>query len=567
MNIPLDRLEEVIDARILERGQDYFDSGAVDEPEELEPGLYEAIVEGSDDYTVRVRLKGNSVTEHHCDCPYDLGPVCKHVVALLLDLRDNVFMRPAMAEGKKATKKPTVAQQVDSALSAVPHNELASFVRERCMADAAFRQQFFITCAPQTVGGDRKDHLKQIRSGLRAVAGRGGYFGWNETFAAAAVLHDMLGQADSLIKKGHAPRALPMIDAVIEGGAEAMENADDSNGDIGGAITSAMELLANLAEATPDEPFRRELLAGIQRMLADEAVSNCDWNGLLEPAAAALVRTGAEAAPLMASLKRSAAKQYFGSAARNALLDLARRFQGEAAADALEDSFMVHTDVRQRVIEAAIKAKDWPRARQLAEAGRQVMHDGRPATHAHYWTPYLLRIAQLTKDTPEVVRLARVLVVDNDNNAMEHYKLLREHVPAGEWKSFVYKLLGDLRKSARGYNHALIASICAAEERWGEVMALASDEGANPFMYHSMLDEYEQELAQHYPEEVATMLAERAEAHASRPNPKRDDYVQATKLLRRIQKLGDRQLVDALATDWRARLARRKGLMEELGKL
>lgn len=568
MNIPLDHLDEVIDARILERGQDYFGSGAVGEPEELEQGLYEAIVEGSDDYTVRVRLKGNSVIEHHCDCPYDLGPVCKHVVALILELKDTVLSRPASTKGAKAAKKkPTVAQQVDSALSTLPHDELAAFVRERCMADASFRQQFLITCAPQAVSGDRKYHLKQIRSGLRAVAGRGGYFGWNETFAAAAVLDNVLEQADSLIKKGHAPRALPMVTAVIEGGAEAMENADDSNGDIGGAITSAMELLADLAGASHDEPFRMELLAGIQHMLANEAISDCDWNGLLEPAAAALVRTEAEAAPLMASLKRSAAKPHYGSAARNALLDLTRRFKGEAAAHAMEESFMVHTDVRERAIEAAIKAKDWQRARQLAQDGKLVMHDGGPATHAHYWTPYLLRIAQLTKDIPEVVRLARALVVDNGNNAMEQYKLLRKHVPADEWKPFVDKLLNDLRKGARGYNRHLTASICAVEERWDVVMALARDEAENPYTYHSTLDEYEQKLAQLYPEEVATMLAERAEAYASRPNPKRDDYVQATKLLRRIRKLGDRQLVDALATDWRARLARRKGLMEELDKV
>lgn len=62
MSIPLDQFEQVIEERILERGLKYFESGAVSEPEELEPGLYEAVVKGSDDYTVRVRIQGNAIT-------------------------------------------------------------------------------------------------------------------------------------------------------------------------------------------------------------------------------------------------------------------------------------------------------------------------------------------------------------------------------------------------------------------------------------------------------------------------------------------------------------------------
>lgn len=61
----------------------------MDEPKELEGGLFEAVVQGSDGYTVRVRVKGSTVTEHVCDCPYDPGPVCKHVVALILCVQND----------------------------------------------------------------------------------------------------------------------------------------------------------------------------------------------------------------------------------------------------------------------------------------------------------------------------------------------------------------------------------------------------------------------------------------------------------------------------------------------
>ncbi len=567
MNISLDQFEQVIEERILERGLKCFESGAVNEPEELEPGLYEAVVNGSDDYTVRVRIKGNAVTEYDCDCPYD-GTVCKHVVALIFELQQDQLTLPKRGKGKKAAKKPTVAEQVDRALAGLPHNELSAYVRERCMADAAFRQHFLIACAPQAITEGRKDHLKLLRSNLRAVAGRGGFFGWNETLAAASVLHDMLGKAENLMQKGHPQRALPMISAVIEAGTEAIQRADDSNGDIGGGLESAMELLEQLANADHEEAFRKELLAEVLRLQADKDICDHDFNDHLEPAAAALVRTAAEAVPLMASLKRSADAVHGGSSARSALLGLTLRFQGQEAAAVLEESFMAHSDVRESAIEAAIKAKDWPRARRLAVEGGHAKLNGRPATHEHYWMPHLLRIAQLTKDIPEVVRLARTLLVDSNTNGMELYRLLHQHVPAGEWPTFFETLLSDLR-SGKYQHRSLIANICAAEQRWDVVMDIVrKEEGSNGIPYfHSTLDDYEAELTVHYPEEVATLLAERAEAYASKSGPKRDDYVQAVKLLRRLRKLGGQELVASLVTDWRLRLKRRIGLMEQLDKL
>lgn len=567
MNISLDHFEDQIDERILERGLAYFEAGAVDEPEELEPGLYEAVVEGSDDYTVRVRVEGSTITEFDCDCPYD-GPVCKHVVALLFELQEHVLPLPKPGKGRKAARKPTVADQVDRAMADLPHKELIAFVRARCMADAAFRKQFLVACAPQAITGDRKDHLKTLRAGLRAAAGRDGYFGWNDTYAAAVVLHDMLDQAGTLIQKGHPQRALPMISAVIEAGAEAMQYADDSNGEIGGGIVSAMELLEELAQAEHKEAFRKELLAEVSRLLADETVKECDWNEHLEPTAAALVRSEAEAAPIIAALERSAMEPYGGSSAREALLELTRKFHGHEAVVAMEEAFLVHTDVRERAINKAIEAKDLDRARKLAEQGNEVRHNGKPVTHEQYWTPHLLRIAQLAGDASEVVRLARIMLVDGHQGGMEEYKLLRKDVPAGEWPTFVEKLLGDLRNSRSGKSE-LIASLCAAEERWDELMDIARKEARNRNLYaiHNTLDDHEKELAKHFRDEVTTLLAERAEAFASTTNPKRHDYVEATKLLRRVRKLGGHQLVDALAADWRVRLKRRKGLMEELDKL
>lgn len=575
MPISLSTFEHDIDEKTLDRGLKYFQRGQVDEPEELEPGLYEVMVQGTDTYTVHIRVQGDAVTEQRCDCPYDLGDVCKHVAAVLFKLQEDALDLPVKTEdgkgsGKKkasATRKPTAAQQVDRALAAVPHDELVAYVRALCMDDAGFRQHFLSTCAPEAITQDHHDYLKQVRQGLRAVAGRGGFIGWDDAYAAGVVLDDKVVKARTLFSKGHPAKALPMLTAVIQAGAEAMEYADDSNGDIGGGIASAMELLHEMAGAEHEEPFRLELLGQVQRLLGDKQVYEHDFNGLLLPTAAKLMRSEAEVAPIMATLKREANESFGGSSAREALIGLTRRFKGDAAAATLEESYLQFTDVREKAIEAAIEAKDWQRAKQLAEDGMQLHAADRNRGDKEHWLPYLLRIAQLTKDGKEVLRLARLLLVSGHTGGMEYYKLLRSMVPAAEWRVFIDALLRDMRAAKwRNVSDDLCARICAAEERWKELLGMVRNEDWTPYRFYTVLNEHEPELGKHYPKEVATILAERANALASRNGAKPDDYDTAVRMLRRVRKLGEHQLADALTADWRVRLKRRPRLMQALGK-
>ena len=57
MQIPLNQFEQYIDETILKRGLRYFKNGQVHEPEEISPGVYEAIVEGTEDIPCNLLLK------------------------------------------------------------------------------------------------------------------------------------------------------------------------------------------------------------------------------------------------------------------------------------------------------------------------------------------------------------------------------------------------------------------------------------------------------------------------------------------------------------------------------
>ena len=110
MTLRLSDFEQQIDPTILRRGYEYFIIGSVTDVDDLGDGEYEATVEGSDIYNVSLHIEGDEVTEYDCDCPYDWGPVCKHVVAVLFHLRKELQETPRKQTRSKPKKESEAAQ-------------------------------------------------------------------------------------------------------------------------------------------------------------------------------------------------------------------------------------------------------------------------------------------------------------------------------------------------------------------------------------------------------------------------------------------------------------------------
>lgn len=80
--------ERYIAPVVLEMGEECFYNGGVRGIKESEPGTWIAEVRGAFVNRVRVGIRRDRVTEWRCTCSFDDGPVCKHVVAVLLALEE-----------------------------------------------------------------------------------------------------------------------------------------------------------------------------------------------------------------------------------------------------------------------------------------------------------------------------------------------------------------------------------------------------------------------------------------------------------------------------------------------
>lgn len=84
----LENFEKKIPEHILDRGADYFEMGNIENVEKVDVGEFSAIVLGSEEYSVFLKFdRQDEIMEHSCNCPYDRGNFCKHLVAVLFYLK------------------------------------------------------------------------------------------------------------------------------------------------------------------------------------------------------------------------------------------------------------------------------------------------------------------------------------------------------------------------------------------------------------------------------------------------------------------------------------------------
>ncbi len=88
IKIELDRIRELCTDASFARGEIYFEEGRV-RIKDASPTRIEATVAGTDHYQVEVDLTDGIAAT--CSCPYSFEGYCKHIVATLLAVRDEVL--------------------------------------------------------------------------------------------------------------------------------------------------------------------------------------------------------------------------------------------------------------------------------------------------------------------------------------------------------------------------------------------------------------------------------------------------------------------------------------------
>ena len=126
--MPVNRsdIRELCTEAVFERGQNYYDEGHIHERRRVDD-IVTATVEGSKLYDVTLSLSEPDF-DPWCTCPYDGQGECKHVVAVLLSLIDEL----PEDEGER----------IDEVFADIEPSALQAFVREELARDDAMLDRF-----------------------------------------------------------------------------------------------------------------------------------------------------------------------------------------------------------------------------------------------------------------------------------------------------------------------------------------------------------------------------------------------------------------------------------------
>ena len=134
MNFPAFEID--IDRKILDRGFDYYENDNVDEVENLGNGEFQAVVQGSEEYEVFIKIENGKVAEHTCECPYDWGDICKHEVAVLYYIRDSEIY-------KEKTGNEGLRSQIQTVIDELTEEKLRDYILFYALRNKQFRKDFF----------------------------------------------------------------------------------------------------------------------------------------------------------------------------------------------------------------------------------------------------------------------------------------------------------------------------------------------------------------------------------------------------------------------------------------
>ncbi|MDR2496026.1 MAG: hypothetical protein LBD21_02740 [Tannerellaceae bacterium] len=570
MKILLDYFEHQIDEKILKRGLDYFVNGCVTDVNELGDGNYAITVEGSDTYTVNLSIDENTVAEFECDCPYDMGPVCKHVAAALFYLQQEELATIALPakKAKRRQKQKSVAEQAKELLGILPHDALRAFIRDTCASDGKFRQLFVAKHINYLYCESKDLYTKQLQALIKTYSHKHGFVDYRDAKSLGGIVGEMAAEAMAILGKGEVRKPMFIALAIIEEMSDPLTYcADDSGGHIGGCIEQAFAVLDVLAESTLSGAEHDELFDCLLGLSEKKSLKDWDWYFRTIGLAIKLLKTEEEKGRIKEALNKTKSDgtswDWNYRNAQELMLELIKKTESREAAALFVENNISNPQFRAELIEQALKEKDYPKAERLAYEGITKDEKDAPGL-ADNWRNYLLTLYLQKGDTLHTIQFARYFMVYSNGHhhpLRYYYDLLKSFIDTEQWADYLENLIDAIKNKSRWSDYDRIAHLYIWEAQWDKLFVLLRQH-----VSFERIAGAEQYLAELYPQELATLYQDLILSLMER-NMGRNHYQDACRYIRRMQKLGAKAMAADLVENLRNTYKNRRALIEELNNI
>ena len=581
MNLHNFQLE--VDPLIVGRGKEYFRNNAVEELRQGNNDEWEAVVSGTADYEILIQLNGNEIVEWECDCPYDHGPVCKHVVAVLFAISNEVvdtdsldvsLSEPALKDqkkdkgnGEKEKKKPAI--ETEELLERLTNEELRIFLKQQLAKNRDLKNAFFTTFIEKQQGDGLSKYRKVITALVDGLTDRYGYIEYAKAKKLFKQLEDLCKKAKLMLAHKNLVDSLALTKALIEEIPEIIEEAEDSNVDGSEMVDRAIENLRNIISESP--PMLRDEL--FEYLIAEYPkkkyqTSGFDYNFL--EILSTLVGTDVQEKIFFnlidSQIKVEKKNEYSDYEVVNLLKEkcnyLEQNNRGNEA-DAIVKENIRYPDFRKMLIDDAIEKKQFDESRQLCLDGIVIAEEKGDSGTASFFRKKLLEIAKTEKNVSDIQKWSEFLFFDGAYS-MQYYRDFKKTFEILEWPERCEQIINKIKnpeQRGRFEDANVIARIFIEENYLERLLVLVSLNRSKI----EFIDSYAKYLQDDYPTEMIT-LYENAINHLVE-NTGRDLYNRMADYLKKMQKIkGSQLVVDKMIALYRAKYRNRQAMIEVLDK-
>lgn len=247
-------LDDLAGGAAFRRGEEYLSVGAVGRLRATDDKIT-AKVEGTETYQVEL-WDDDGELAYDCTCPRAAdGYFCKHCVAVgLAWIADHASDEDPQAKSGKSkgkTSRRDPWKDIKDFLGAQPPETLVELLLDVAQRDDRLYQSLLLK-AERVVGGGNV--VKAFRRAIDDASSIRGFIDWRDVGTFAGNIDQVADSLAELLKSDTAAMLVELAEYAIERFEHALEQVDDSNGEIGGIVCRLGEMHLKACTLAKPEP-------------------------------------------------------------------------------------------------------------------------------------------------------------------------------------------------------------------------------------------------------------------------------------------------------------------------
>ena len=564
----LNNFEEYFSSVIIDRGYDYFVSDCVDSLEKVATGKWFAEVFGSEIYSVEVNTKRKEILGWNCDCPYDYGPVCKHVVAVFYAITEQMKLdknQKSDIQGKKSGK-----DNIQEISEKVSKDDLMQFVLTLFKSDRSIKNRFIAHFAELLDEDLSLKYKTVVRNYYKSAKGRHGFIDYRSASLLTTPLYELADKASEIFTDGNLAESLAVCKSLIEEVPEFINNMDDSDGGAGQVMNHAFDTLSDIAVNAPpilkDELFDYCITEFSKQKYRDFGFE--DYFLSLLPDLVASEKQEKQFMKLIDRQIESEKDKRYSSFQITRLtktkVDYLLKTNREKEAFKIVEEHDHFPAFREMLINRAISEKNFDKAKNLCHEGIRIAGKERFIGHVRQWQVILHKIAKLEENIADQQKWAETLFLESFYK-MEWYRELKSTWPEKDWPEKcdeLIKKIKDKNKSPWQGGAAPLANIYV-EEGYDDRLLKLLQLHAKDIVF---VDSYSKKIVEKYPYEVLDIYEDGIKELIKQTG--RKVYRQVARYLQALKKLkGGDERAYKLLKQFLAEYSNRPAMKDEFKKV